>query len=158
MAFKEQTKGVPAELIQQGWRSFIPVETYNKWLKSPPGVRHIWQLDRVCTGNGLPTQIGRPCTLLRKHDHGTFGPCTYSHEGWGDGLAPTPEMAKIWQYWWLESSDIPGNLIIVEVILFTKKSGIPTIYRLYDGTSLTEEEVAEYGDWQGPVLPPMRRT
>ena len=146
MTFEKQTKGVPLELVKQGWRLRPSFDDDRKWRDKSP--INNWAYE-TCSNNNSHFLVAQPVMLVN-------GCRVYAHEGCGDGLAPTPEMAKIWYYWWLESSDLPGQLMTVEVVPYTKESGKPTEYRLYNGTFLTEEKVAEYGAWRGPVLPPVR--
>lgn len=128
MTFPEQIKGVPPELVEQGWRLCPDDDVIEKWLKSGP--RRRWE----GATHGLHL-LYRPLVTLECASR-EMRPSVYSHAGWGDGMSPTPEMVKVWRFWWVDI----GN-----------------------GPRVKDCEVVEYERtperyWLGPVLPPVRQS
>lgn len=131
-SFADQIKGIPLELVRQGWRREPECEILDNWMEwidSDPS--HDWEggttLERY--------RIRRPVRIIMP-THG-MRLCVYDHNGWGNGLSPTPEMCKVWKFWW---KDMDGLLMPIAV------------------TSSSDEMFPEYQrnighGWRGPVLP-----
>ena len=144
MTFSAQIKNVPPELVAQGWRLCPDDDVIDKWERSGP--RRRWE----GTTHGLRL-LYRPlvtleCTSYEKR------PDAYAHQGWGEGLAPTLEMCDIWRYWWLRTHG--GVLVPVHAIQYAD-CGFTSIRYQIHANALTAEQIAGYGDWLGPVLPPV---
>lgn len=146
MTFPEQILGVPPALVEHGWRRQPSQEVREKWLNAGSG--HVW--DRASIGN---LTIHRPVKLA-SGTH-TIVLALYSHAGWGDGLAPTPEMVKVWEYWWLR--DPRGELMICRVQVYSEQDMETADYWIGDRIAFYSE-IPEWGTWAGPVLPPVRQS
>lgn len=135
MTFAKQIEGVPLPWIQQGWRLQPSDEFDSDWRRQSPANR--WEYGEIEV-EGAYLEIARP--VIKPAN----GPRVYAHAGWGDGLSPTPEMVKVWPYWWLVTIDgegvYPANLTIHGDVLAS------------DGLHI---QWLENPQWRGPVLPPM---
>lgn len=140
MTFPEQILGVPAALVEQGWRLCPADDVIEKWLKSGP--RRRWE----GATHGLHL-LYRPLVTLECTSR-EMRPSVYSHAGWGDGLAPTPEMVKVWPFWWYRAASEPQPHV-VEVFQCDEELK-------YVSARMHERPIAQArGEWLGPVLPPV---
>lgn len=132
MTFNQQIEGVPLSLVQQGFRRQPPESEWFEWqLEGPHGAR--WQP----APNFKAQRFCRPVALIE-------GVEVYAHQGWGDGLAPTPEMVRVWPFWWLKLTTglFPARVSINE------EDGVQCLFALGERV----EDIQ--GTWAGPVLPP----
>lgn len=135
MKFEKQIEGVPLPWVQQGWR-LQPDDKFDRnWRQASPFNR--WDYEAIEV-DGAYLDIARPVVEPANR------PRVYAHQGWGDGLAPTVEMVKVWPYWWLvtinSESLYPANLTIHGDVMAS------------DGLHI---QWLENPQWCGPVLPPM---
>ena len=135
MTFNEQIEGVPMKLVRQGWRlrpiGYTPIE---QWLNADPLYR--WHGDKLKSG----LWVYRPMQVVAQCDGGPI--LAYAHAGWGDGLAPSPEIIKVWSFWWISMGD------------GTK----PVTVTFHDGAMIVDGVNSRYlgmHKWLGPVLPPV---
>lgn len=143
MTFAEQIKGVPPELVEQGWRRPPPVvngSAYGHWMGEDKASLKGWE-EYYDHGSGLI--VSRP--IIKRHPDNTCG--VYAHQGWGDGLAPTPEMVKVWKWWWISREDGP------QAVKVAPSSAV------YQGDfGCTYKVATEQSLFLGPVLPPVRQS
>lgn len=128
MTFPEQIANIPLLLVQQGWRVTPPSTTIQQWLKTY--FEAGWETSEH---DGLP--IWQPVIRIGEQK-------VYAHQGWGDGLAPSPEMVKVWSFWWISMGD------------GTK----PVTVTFHDGAMIVDGVNSRYlgmHKWRGPVLPPV---
>lgn len=130
MTFPEQILGVPPELVEQGWRLSPSDNITTAW---SDGVSPLcrWQYVIRCG-----VMLARPLRVVAYSVSSDWPITAYAHEGWGGGTAPTPEMVKVWRFWWVDI----GN-----------------------GPRVKDCEVVEYERtperyWLGPVLLPVRQS
>lgn len=139
MTFPEQVKNVPPELVAQGWRREPSHEVLDVWT----GVyrqHQRWETILVRDINNESLLVYRPVEPIAGTRLAWDNGCSiYAHQGWGDGLAPTPEMCEVWSYWWVAGTglDPAGTL------------------EPYHHTTLLWDTVSLQGRWLGPVLPPV---
>ena len=131
MKFEKQIEGVPMELVRQGWRRETALAIDDAWRAGSRS--HRWDYEYIESGDAV-LRIARP--VIQVPD----GPRVYAHAGWGDGLAPTPEMVKVWKWWWVSDS--------------------PVHVRFVNGSMVVQHPFADSieshtHEWRGPVLPPM---
>lgn len=143
MTFPEQIKGVPPGLVEQGWRREPSREVKAAWYNA--GRPHtFWRMTSILV-NGAYVDIAQPVVDMDGCPH-HFAPI-YSHAGWGDGLAPTPEMVKVWKWWWISREDGP------QAVKVAPSSAV------YQGAfGCTYKVAAEQSLFLGPVLPPVRQS
>lgn len=91
MTFPEHIANIPLLLVQQGWRLKPTDSVDDSWRKASPVNR--WDYEEIEV-DGAFLDIARPVIDLSN------GPRVYAHQGWGDGLQPTLEMVKVWEWWW----------------------------------------------------------
>ena len=133
MTFPEQIAGVPLSWIQQGWRLQPSNEFDSGWRRQSPANR--WDYEAIEV-DGAYLDIARPVIEPAN------GPRVYAHAGWGDGLSPTPEMVKVWPWWWRVAM---SGLCPSEITIHGDRLAA-------DGLAI---EWLENPQWRGPVLPPM---
>lgn len=137
-SFEDQTKGVPRDLLKQGYR-LCPDEA-SMWLWVNESSLHRW--DVIQLEDGL--RIARPTMLVRQAPSARYSQI-YAHQGWGEGLAPTHEMVHVWPYWWSCSGLYGPHPVMV----------FGAIQMWWQGTSdAIPREVTPASVWRGPVLPP----
>lgn len=139
MTFDEQIAGVPLPWIQQGWRLQPDEDFDSNWRRQSPANR--WEYEEIEV-EGAYLEIARP--VIKPAN----GPRVYAHQGWGDGLPPTPEMVKVWAFWWYKAASEPQPHV-VEV--FQRDEALK-----YVSARMHERPISQArGEWRGPVLPPM---
>lgn len=136
MTFPEQILGVPLALVEQGWRREPDQSVLDAWA-GEHREHYRWESITVRDAQNKRIQICRPIIQVSSPFPAWDGGCSiYAHQGWGDGMSPTPEMVKVWRFWWVDI----GN-----------------------GPRVKDCEVVEYERtperyWLGPVLPPVRQS
>lgn len=137
MTFPEQIKNIPMSVVQQGWR----------WESPQSDIRLQWM--RRHHSNGWESHmhfIGGEWKELCRPTIATSTPLVvwtdYAHQGWAEGLAPTPDMVKVWKFWW---KDMGGLLVPI---------GVADSF----GEMFPEYQRNLGQGWRGPVLPPVRTT
>ena len=141
MTFDKQIFNVPLELVKQGWRRSVDNARRDAWHDLAPVLEHCWQGDRVIGIDGTRIDICRPCVAPVKQALSAT-PYVYAHEGWGEGLQPTPEMVKVWKWWWISM----GN------------GHTPVTVTFHDDVMVVDGIHGRYlglHKWFGPVLPPV---
>ena len=134
MTFPEQIANIPLLLVQQGWRLRATRETDKAWRAI--SLAHRWNYRLIQQTDGNYLELAQPVIEVVE------GIRVYAHQGWGDGLAPTPEMVKVWSFWWISMGD------------GTK----PVTVTFHDGAMIVDGVNSRYlgmHKWLGPVLPPV---
>ena len=149
MTFPEQIKGVPPALVEQGWRLSPSDNITTAW---SDGVSPLcrWQYVIRCG-----VMLARPLRVVAYSVSSDWPITAYAHEGWGDGMSPTPEMVKVWEYWWLR--DLRGELRVYRVQVHSDRDMETADYWIGDRL-VFHSEIPEWGAWCGPVLPPVRQS
>ena len=147
MSFEEAIKGVPLELVRQGWRLEPSQSVMEAWDDERTAPLYRWRgwQSMWCHGtDSTRLQVWRPVTSEQFRQVAA----TYAHTGWGDGLSPTPEMVKVWAFWWYKAASEPQPHV-VEV--FQCDEALK-----YVSARMHERPISQArGEWRGPVLPPM---
>lgn len=138
MTFEKQIEGVPMELVKQGFRLHPSESLWYYWQEYEGIRRPHWQVVKLLNG----AKVSRPVAEVAR------GVVVYCHAGWGDGLAPTPEMVKVWKWWWYLPA-MGTFLRAVEVI------ETPESLKLQCADIPAKPITQARGEWRGPVLPPM---
>ena len=139
MTFEKQIEGLPISWVQQGWRLQPDDEFDSGWRRQSPANR--WDYEAIEV-DGAYLDIARPVVEPANR------PRVYAHAGWGEGLAPTPEMVKVWKWWWYLPA-MGTFLRAVEVI--ETPEGLKFQCVDIPAKPITQAR----GEWRGPVLPPM---
>lgn len=136
MTFEQKIAGVPPELVEQGWRLCPDDAVLDAW--TALGSAHRWEsfiIGRL--------RLERPVRTI-----GFFSPecerilTAYAHAGWGEGLSPTPEMCKVWTFWWFLGN--PARTIVERDVVW-----------FYHPTLGCWQVASQYDkQWRGPVLLP----
>lgn len=148
--FSEQIKGVPPEMVAQGCRLQPSEEVLDAWRKDDGNVFQGWEVYHILHTDKKWVDAYRPVKsryTTAEHD----GICVYDHSGWGDGLAPTIETVDIWPSWWLR--DPRGELEVCRVRVYDDRDMKTADYWIGDQVAFYDN-IAEWGTWCGPVLPP----
>ena len=138
MTFEKQIEGVPMELVKQGFRLHPSESLWYYWQEYEGIRRPHWQVVKLLNG----AKVSRPVAEVAK------GFVVYCHAGWGNHLTPTPEMVKVWAFWWYKAASEPQPHV-VEV--FQCDEALK-----YVSDRMHERPIAQArGEWLGPVLPPV---
>ena len=145
MTFTEQIAGVPMELVRQGWRRQPLPEILARW-SGPYRLPYRWQMGTV---EATDNYIYRPIMPMRRcKTVSGLVCCVYAHAGWGEGLAPTPETARVWQWWWYrpagDAASVAPGIVSVDLDGSLYMQGPGLYLRLVSDAN---------GEWFGPVLP-----
>lgn len=141
--FPQQVLGLPPELVRQGWRLSPSDNITTAW---SDGVSPLcrWQYVIRCG-----VMLARPLRVVAYSVSSDWPITAYAHEGWGGGTAPTPEMVKIWEWWWAYTED---GVIVPTSCRVDIHGGVVWRYPWMSRDSeLTIEDCLLF---RGPVLPP----
>jgi len=132
--FNGKIRDVPMTLVQQGWRLQPDDSVLDAWTDSDES--HRWEDFYVGS-----LHIVRPVKAISE-----FSPLcersltVYAHQGWGEGLAPTPELVDVWPYWWA----MRANKVRYPATVFTLLNVVVDVHA---------DHIFPVVEWLGPVLP-----
>lgn len=139
MIFPEQIANIPLLLVQQGWRLRASRETDKAWRAI--SLAHRWNYRLIQQTDGNYLELAQPVIEVAE------GVRVCAHQGWGDGLAPTPEMVKVWSFWWYRAAS-ECQPHVVEVFH-------DEVLKLVSDRMHERPIARARGEWLGPVLPPV---